>query len=92
MQQLNFALPDKDDFQRWLKEIKQEIIIELKKEMNSDKKTERHYLTRAQMAERFQISLVSLHHRTTQGLPSIKIGKRRLYDPVEVEKYLNSQK
>lgn len=92
MQQLNFALPDKEDIHRWLKEIKQEIIIELKKEMSVEKKSDIQYLTRAQMAKKFQISLVSLHHRTAQGLPSIKIGSRRLYDPIEVEKYLNSQK
>lgn len=92
MQSLNVVLPDKEDFQRWIREVKQEIILELRKEMILEKKAEPEYLTRKEIAQRYKISLVTLHMRTVQGMPSIKVGKRRLYNPIEVEKYLNTVK
>jgi Helix-turn-helix domain len=92
MQSLNVVLPDKEDFQRWIKEVKQEIILELRKEIVFEREPEPEYLTRKEIAERFKISLVTLHHLTVRGLPSLKVGKRRVYDCKAVEKYLKSKK
>ena len=93
MQSLNLVLPDKEDFQLWLKEVKLEIIQELRKEVLAEKrKKDVQYLTRKEIASKYKISLVTLHQRTLQGMPSIKVGKRRLYDPEQVEKYLNTLK
>lgn len=87
MQQLNFVLPEKSDFQSWLQEIKLEIIKELRSEVVATKQPEVVYKTRAEIAKEFRISLVTLHERTKEGLPSIKVGKRRLYNPAEVKRY-----
>jgi hypothetical protein len=87
MQHLNVYLPDKTDFQSWIQEIKAEIIKELKDEMSSKKEIKPVYKTRAEIAREFRISLVTLHERTKEGLPSIKIGKRRLYESAAVQKY-----
>jgi hypothetical protein len=51
---------------------------------------EKNYLTRAEIALRFRISLPTLHKHTKNGLPSIKIGKRRIYNLQVVEHYLDS--
>ncbi|HEY0652244.1 MAG TPA: hypothetical protein VGD65_03910 [Chryseosolibacter sp.] len=87
MQHLNVSLPEKSDFQAWLQDLKQEIISEIKNEVLAKQKPNVVYKTRSEIAKEFRISLVTLHERTKEGCPSIKIGKRRLYNPVEVEKY-----
>jgi hypothetical protein len=92
MQSLNVVLPDKEDFQRWIAEVKQEIILELRKEMVLRKDSEPKYLTRKEIAAKFKISLVTLHNLTTKGLPSLKVGKRRVYDYKSVETYLKNRK
>jgi prophage antirepressor-like protein len=92
MQQLSVLLPEKADFQLWLKEVKQEILQEIRKEAQAENKTQTEYLTRKEIAKKYKISLVTLHQRTIQGMPSIKIGGRRLYNPIEVEKYLTELK
>lgn len=87
MQHLNLSLPDKSDFQSWLKDLKQEIIQEIRDEVIAKQKPDVVYRTRSEIAKEFRISLVTLHERTKEGCPSIKVGKRRLYNPAEVEKY-----
>jgi len=89
MQQLNLVLPDKENFQLWLKEVKQEIIREIRSEVIENKKPKVEYKTRSEIANTYRISLVTLNERTKEGLPSIKIGKRRLYDPLQVQKYFD---
>jgi hypothetical protein len=90
MQQLNLVYPDKEDFQLWLKEIKQDIIREIRSEVLPKEKPRVQYKTRSEIAKDLRISLVTLHNHTVNGLPSVKIGKRRLYDPVQVEKYFEA--
>jgi hypothetical protein len=92
MQQLNLSLPEKSDFRSWLNEVKQELIAEIKNELVAKQKPEVVYKTRAEIAREFRISLVTLHERTKEGLPSIKVGKRRLYNPLEVQKYFEQHK
>lgn len=87
MQQFNLVLPEKSDFHSWLQEIKQEIIKEIREEVTATKTPKAVYKTRTEIAKEFRISLVTLHERTKEGLPSIKVGKRRLYNPEEVKKY-----
>ena len=87
MQQLNVFLPEKSDFQKWIEDIKHEIIREIKEEVLAKQKPDVVYKTRNEIAKEFRISLVTLHERTKEGCPSIKVGKRRLYNSVEVEKY-----
>lgn len=87
MQHLNLYLPEKSDFQTWLQDLKQEIIREIKDEVIAKQKPDVVYRTRTEIAKEFRISLVTLHERTKEGCPSIKVGKRRLYNPAEVEKY-----
>lgn len=89
MQQLNLNYPDKEDFRLWFNEAKREILDEVLQVVSSKLKPSVEYKTRQEICEKYHISLVTLHERTKEGLPSFKIGKRRLYNPVEVEKYLN---
>jgi|GEM_PF-1388410 len=91
MQHLNLVFPDKEDIQLWLKEVKQELIREIRSEVIETRKPRIEFKTRAEIAQDYRISLVTLHARTKEGLPSVKVGKRRLYDPVQVQKYFDEQ-
>lgn len=93
MQSLNLVFPDKEDFKLWLNEVKQELIHEIKREVLTNKEQDsRQYMTRAEIAKKYRISLVSLGKRDKEGLPSIKMGKRRLYDPQLVEAFIKRRK
>ena len=89
MQQLNLSYPDKEDFKLWFNEAKKEILDEVMQVVSSKIKPPIEYKTRQEICEKYHISLVTLHERTKEGLPSLKIGKRRLYNFAEVEKYLD---
>lgn len=90
MTHLNLNLPDKEDFRMWLMEVKNEMLQEIRREVSEKSKPQLRYITRKEIAIKYKISLVTLHALTTNGMPSIKVGKRRLYDPDEVEKYFEN--
>jgi hypothetical protein len=46
------------------------------------------YKTRKEIASKYRISLPTLHKHTLDGMPSFKVGKRRLYNPVDVAEYI----
>ncbi|MCA6381195.1 MAG: helix-turn-helix domain-containing protein [Cytophagales bacterium] len=90
MQHLQIQFPDQNDVKSLLKEVKLELLKEVQAlEISKEPKVE--YLTRQEIANKYRISLPTLHKHTTSGLPSIKIGKRRIYDPVEVAKYFKEK-
>jgi excisionase family DNA binding protein len=92
MQNLNVVLPEKEDFQRWIREVKQEILLELRKEITVEREHEPEYLTREEMSKKYRISLVTLNSLTVKmKIPSIKVGKRRLFEKKTVENYFNSK-
>jgi hypothetical protein len=77
------------DLERKLDNFKRDIINEILQTI-SEKKEEPKYLTRNEICSRYRISLVTLHSLTTKlKIPSIKVGKRRLYESHEIEKYFN---
>lgn len=79
------------DLQRKLDKMKQDIILELSKAV-SRKEEGPKYLTRNEICSRYRISLVTLHTLTDKlKIPSIKVGKRRLYEANEVEKYFTGK-
>jgi hypothetical protein len=79
------------DLQRKLDKMKSDIILEISQTF-SEKKDDPKYLTRNEICERYRISLVTLHSLTTKlKIPSIKIGKRRLYESTEIEKFFNEK-
>lgn len=85
MQHLQIQLPDQEDFKVLLKSIKQELLQEFKR--TSEKKDEDKFLTRSEVAAKYRISLPTLNKHLHCGLPSFRVGKRRLFKPTEVEKY-----
>lgn len=87
----NLQLPSLDDleelFNRLIKEQSGKIVA-------TPKPTESpisNLLTRIELAKKLSISLPTLNKHTKEGLPSIRIGKRRLYDPFEVAKYFKEK-
>jgi hypothetical protein len=91
MQHLHIQFPDSDDFKKLLKEIKLEIIKEAKAFEGRNKPTQ-EYLTRKELCIKYRISLPTLNKLTMlQGLPSIKIGKRRLYSSSAADEYFNTK-
>lgn len=80
------------DLQRKLEKLKQEIIAEVNNTL-SNKKEESKYLTRREVTEKYRISLVTLHSLTTKmKINSLKIGKRRLYEANEIERFFTGTK
>lgn len=79
------------DLQRKLDKMKHDIIQELSQNIGRKKETP-EYLTRNEICTRYRISLVTLHSLTTKmKIPSIKVGKRRLYEAQQIEKYFNEK-
>ncbi|HEV8515129.1 MAG TPA: hypothetical protein VGQ59_17730 [Cyclobacteriaceae bacterium] len=75
-----------------LNRLKQEIIAELKSIIDNSKE-EPKYLTRFEVSQKYRISLVTLHSLTVKmKLNSIKIGKRRLYESGQLDRYFNGMK
>ncbi len=94
MQQLIVAdsLEFQADLQRKLDKLKQEIIAEVKNTIDN-KKEEPKYLTRFEVSQKYRISLVTLHSLTVKmKLNSIKIGKRRLYEAGQLDRFFNGLK
>lgn len=91
MQQL--LIVDRNDLRSMLEEIAEKLRkSDITKESASKKETAKRkvYLTRREVSKMLNISLVTLGKRQREGLPSIVIGKRRLYDLEAVEKYIES--
>lgn len=90
MQHLQIQFPDQNDVKSLLKEVKLELLKEVQAlEISKEAKVE--YMTRQEIANKYRISLPTLHKHTVCGLPSIRIGKRRLYNPIEVTKYFEAK-
>lgn len=85
MQHLQIQLPDHEDLKVLLSSLKQEILKEFQN--TSKKKEEDKFLTRSEVATKYRISLPTLNKHLHCGLPSFRVGKRRLFRPVEVAKY-----
>lgn len=92
MQTINIQFPDKNDLLELLKEAKLSIAEEKGDETKDFKTIEDvTILTRHEVASLYRISLPTLHKHTCNGLPSLKIGKRRLYRSDEVKKYFEKR-
>lgn len=93
MQQLSLIQTDelklliKEASRESVEELFQKFLGEYRNKFGPKEKPPINYKTRHEIAKDLRISLVTLHQHTLNGLPSIKIGKRRLYDPVQVQKY-----
>lgn len=75
------------DLQRKLDKMKNDIIIELSNTL-AKRSEEPKYLTRDEVSKKYRISLVTLHTLTVKmKINSLKIGKRRLYEANELERY-----
>lgn len=90
MQHLTITFPDKEDISLLIKDAIRELIPEISKQSSLERKLP-EYLTRAEIVKKYHISLVTLHNHTKQGLPSIKIGKRRLYSCDVIEGHFNKK-
>lgn len=89
MQTINY--PDTDDIKLWVRQAFLEVLQDFRKEMNSQQNPHFEYKTRAEIASQYKISLPTLNKLTREGLPSIKMGKRRLYRPADVYTYLQKK-
>ncbi len=90
MQHLQIQFPDHNDVKSLLKEVKLELLQEVTF-LKTQKDPETEYMTRQETAKKYRISLPTLHKHTINGLPSIRIGKRRLYNTVEVANYFKTK-
>lgn len=78
----------KEDFRNDMRNIVTETIRENTAEKETTKDPE--YLTRHETAEKFHISLVTLHRLTNNGtLQSYRIGGRVLFKTAEIKQALN---
>jgi len=91
MRNISFNFPDEEEISRLIKDAVRELIPELKRQQVLEKPSPK-YLTRQEVVEIYHISLVTLHNHTKLGLPSIKIGKRRLYSCEVIEKHFGNKK
>jgi len=95
MQCLNVALPDKEDFKKWFKEIwrevKPEFMLELIKEARKEEPKVIYY-TREEICNILRISGPTLKKREREGMPATVIGNRKLYNLEEVTKFLNEKR
>jgi hypothetical protein len=94
MQNLNVALPDKEDFKAWFKEIwkevKPEFMHELIKEARQEEPKVKYY-TREEICNILHITGPTLKKRERDGMPATVIGKRKLYNLEAVEKFLKEK-
>ncbi|MCE2974299.1 MAG: helix-turn-helix domain-containing protein [Sediminibacterium sp.] len=90
MREIQFFIPDRQDFIELFDEMKNQI-TEIHKKLESVKyessSSEVKYLTRQETCLKFRISLPTLDKHIRAGLPSKKVGSKRLFNPNEVEKY-----
>jgi hypothetical protein len=87
----NLQLPTLDDFENLFKKLIKEQSSKIETNSSLSQSPISNLLTRSQLAKKLSISLTTLHKHTKEGMPSIRIGKRRLYDPFEVAKYFKSK-
>ncbi len=86
MQNEQIQFPDQSDLKLLLDGIKTEILKEVKA-LGNTKESAVEYKTRQEIVTKYRITFPTLYRHMRAGLFSLKIGKRRLFDPVEVEKY-----
>lgn len=91
MQHQTITYPETEDIKLWVRQAFLEILQDFRKEINSDQNPHFEYKTRKEIAEQYHISLVTLAKLTKSGLPSVKMGKRRLYRPIDVYNYLHKK-
>lgn len=94
MQQM--VILDQDDLRSMVREIftkdiKPDILAVVSKR-NENEKEAKKLMTRAELSKHYRISLVTLGKHDRSGMPSIKIGKRRLYELEKVEQYFREKR
>jgi hypothetical protein len=88
---------DQDDLRSMVrdifaKDIKPDILAAVFSKKAESEKAKEGLKTRAEIAKHYRISLVTLGKHDRSGLPSIKVGKRRLYELDKVEQYFREIK
>ncbi len=91
MQQQTIIYPETEDIKLWVRQAFLELLQDFRKEINSEQNPHYEYKTRKDIALQYKISLVTLNKLTRDGLPSVKMGKRRLYRPIDVYNYLHKK-
>ncbi len=90
MRHIQIELPDQSELVSLLQEIKLKVLKEAQPS-NDSLFPKRDYLTRSELAHQYRISLPTVHKHIRCGLPSIKIGKRRLFSASAVAKYFEEK-
>lgn len=87
---------DQDDLRSMVREIfTKDIkpdILEVVSKRTENEKSVGKLKTRAEIAKHYRISLVTLGKHDRSGLPSIKVGHRRLYELEKVEQYFREKR
>jgi hypothetical protein len=52
---------------------------------------EKHFLTRAELADRYAITQATVSNLVNRGLPSLKLGRARRFDPAACDAWLLDQ-
>jgi hypothetical protein len=92
MANIGLDLPDRNDIQKWFKEAVYDWMSDMqkRKKIKTDEINESiQYLTRDQVASTLNISLVTLGKREKEGLPFKRIGRRKIYNPADVKKFID---
>lgn len=92
MQHLTITFPDREDLSLLIEDALRKILPDIAKHSASSNVDQVEYLTRADVVKKYKISLVTLHNHTKLGLPSIKIGKRRLYQAEIIERHFGNKR
>lgn len=87
----NLQLPSLDDFEQLFHRLIKEQSGKIEATSKPTESPVSNLLTRKEMAEKLRICLATLNKHTKEGLPSRRVGKRRLYDPFEVAKYFKEK-
>jgi hypothetical protein len=87
----NLQLPSLDDFEELFNRLIKEQSRKTEVTPKPSESSVSNLLTRKEMAEKLRICLATLNKHTNEGLPSKRVGKRRLYDPFEVAKYFKDK-
>jgi len=89
MMNYNFQLPTEEDFHKLFQKVIESALEKLQKKEPASHIQLPDYMTRSETAVKCRMSLPTLNKHTKSGLPSVKIGKLRLYDPVKVKEYFD---
>ena len=92
MRNITINFPDKEEINLLIKNALIDLLPDIAKRSEQQGPPAVQYLTRSEVISKYKISMVTLHTHTVNGLPSIKVGRRRLYDSSVVENYFHKKK